>query len=263
MDKKDPFYIYRVGNKNYGNSSDFVFKTSRKMAEIAIQMDKTNTEDTLLKTCNAYFDATHTRVHGFKSLGLWFLHPTMAEMQRLASMEIRTETHTDIALFFRLFNEVLAKVKDEKGYKFNPCYFCCDEGGANYKAIAEVYGEEFARNFVKGCKWHFQRDVHSHLGKITEAEDKKKFTKITKKLCEVTTVANYDKHYRRLMEMGKKYTDLVPFIDGVDRKKFRMFDPFIGGEAYLVSICQKQGIVHLNQVVQCDWFMQQNMMSQQ
>ena len=228
VDKKDPFYIYRVRNKNYGNSSDFVFKTSQKMAEIAIQMDKTNTEDTLLKTCNAYFDATHTRVHGFKSLGLWFLHPTMAEMQRLASMEIQTETHTDIALFFRLFNEVLAKVKDEKGYKFNPCYFCCDEGGANFKAIVEVYGEEFARNFVKGCKWHFQRDVHSHLGKITEAEDKK-FKKIMKKLCEVTTVANYDKHYRRLMEMGKKYPDLVPFIDGVDRKKFRMFDPFRGG----------------------------------
>ena len=43
-DKKDPYYIYNIGNKNYsqfGNmaGTDHVFKSSRKMAELALQMD--------------------------------------------------------------------------------------------------------------------------------------------------------------------------------------------------------------------------------
>ena len=29
----------------------------------------------------------------------------------------------------------------------------CDEAGANYKAIADVYGNEFSAVRVKGCQW--------------------------------------------------------------------------------------------------------------
>ena len=228
-DKKDPFYIYKIGNKNYGDPCDFVFKSSRKMAEIAIQMDRKGTDESRLQLENAYFDATHTRVHGFKSMGLWYLDPAMAEMHRLASMELRTEASDDIALFFQLFNEILATVKEEPGYKFQPRYFVCDESAANRKAIREVYGETVATNCVKGCKWHFKRDVHSHLGKIPIDEDKEAFRKITKKLCDVTTVANYNKYYGRLIELGNKYPDLNDFIVGVEKKKVRMFDPFRGG----------------------------------
>ena len=32
---------------------------------------------------------------------------------------------------------------------------CCDEAGANWQAIREVYGEEFYKNKVAGCQWHF------------------------------------------------------------------------------------------------------------
>ena len=79
-DKKDPFYIYRIGNRNLGGSTDFVFKSSRKMAQMALNMD-IDGESNLLQMENAYFDATHTWVYGFKSLGLWLIHPAMKKIQ--------------------------------------------------------------------------------------------------------------------------------------------------------------------------------------
>ena len=38
-DTKDPFYIYKIGNKNLSSGSDFVFKSSRRMARMALDMD--------------------------------------------------------------------------------------------------------------------------------------------------------------------------------------------------------------------------------
>ena len=40
-----------------------------------------------------------------------------------------------IALFFKTFNEALAEVVGEKGYKFNPSMICVDEAGANLQGL--------------------------------------------------------------------------------------------------------------------------------
>ena len=56
-------------------------------------------------------------------------------------------------------------MKEESGYKFNPRYFVCDEGGANYKAIVQVYGTEFSAIRVNGCQWHFKSDLKNHVSK--------------------------------------------------------------------------------------------------
>ena len=87
LDEADEFYIYRINNGSLNGSSDYVFKTSREMALRAIRMDVNGGEDGLQKE-NAYFDATHTRVHEFKSFALWLIHGPMREMLRLASMEM-------------------------------------------------------------------------------------------------------------------------------------------------------------------------------
>ena len=78
-DKKDPFYIYRIGNRNLGGGTNFVFKSSRKMAQMPLNMD-IDGEPNLLQMENAYFDATHTQVYGFKSLGLLLIHPVMKKI---------------------------------------------------------------------------------------------------------------------------------------------------------------------------------------
>ena len=128
---------------------------------MALDMD-VDGEPNLLQMENAYFDATHTCVCGFKSLGFWLIHPAMKKILRLASMELWSEHHKEIALFFKLFNEILSIMK---GYKFNPRYFVCDEAGANYKAITQVCGTEFSAIMVKGCQWHFKLDVKNHVSK--------------------------------------------------------------------------------------------------
>ena len=62
--------------------------------------------------------------------------PSMRCVIRLTSMEVRSEATEDIAIFFKLINEMLQKVgKKEEGYKFNPRYILCDEAGGNIRGI--------------------------------------------------------------------------------------------------------------------------------
>lgn len=66
MDETDLYHIYRINNGLMNNSSDYIFKFSRFIAEnIAVRMD-INGPYNILQEENAYFDVTHTRVHGFK-----------------------------------------------------------------------------------------------------------------------------------------------------------------------------------------------------
>ena len=135
-DGSDKYYIYSIGNSNFSEdvTTDHIFKSSKEMVELAIAMDQ-DSPNNILQLENAYFDATHMRVYGFKTFGLWLQHPAMKMMICLASMEIRSENHIHNAAFFRLFNKMVGEVKGEENYKFKPCYFVCDEGGVNYKAI--------------------------------------------------------------------------------------------------------------------------------
>ena len=167
------------------------------MAQMALHMD-VDGEPNILQTENAYFDATHTQVYGFKSLGLWLIHPAMKKILRLASMELRSENHKDIALFFSLFNEILSTVSGVPNYKFNPRYFVCDEAGANYKAITELYRAEFSAMRVKGCQWHFKSDVKNHVTKLVP-EDQDTFVKTCYAMCDVTTVADYN-HLKQVLD---------------------------------------------------------------
>ena len=113
------------------NGSDYVFKFLRFIAEnITVCMD-INKPYNILQEENAYFDAMHTRVHGFKSFGLWTYHPTMHQMIQLASMEMQSENTNDISTSFMLLNEVLREVTGKEDYMFNLRCFMCDEGVAN------------------------------------------------------------------------------------------------------------------------------------
>ena len=83
-DKKDKYYIYNIGNKNLSEfgelaGTDHVFKSSSKMAQIALLMNE-DAEENILQLENAYFDSTHTCVYGFKTFGLWLTHPVMKQI---------------------------------------------------------------------------------------------------------------------------------------------------------------------------------------
>ena len=83
----------------------------------------------------------------------------MREMIHVASMEMRSENSEDIAIFFMLFNKMLEKVSSIKNYKFNPRCFLCDEAGANYQAVRIVYRDDFCKDRVRGCQFHFKQQI--------------------------------------------------------------------------------------------------------
>ena len=208
-DLKDEFHINRIKNGSMNNCSDHVFKSSRVMEELAVQMDVTGPES-ILQQENAYFDVIHTHVHGFKSLGLWFYHPTMRKIIRLASMDIRSENTKDIALFFTMFNEILQNVTGKPDYKFNPRYFMCNEGGTNHKAIKYAYGEEFAKARVVGCQWHFRSNATKKARSMPE-DMQDIFNKTCKKRCKLTTTTSqYNLLKRQLEELAKEISHYEP-----------------------------------------------------
>ena len=226
-DQMDKYYIYQVGNVNCGHECDHVFKSSKKMAEIALHMD-IDGEENILQLENAYFDATHSRVQNFKSLGMWLVHPAMKKIIRLASMDIRSENHKDIALFFRMFNKMLAEVKGDENYKFNPRYFVCDESGANYKALGLVYGERFASLRAKGCQWHFKQDMQKHVKNVCP-DDQQKFVDTCFAMCEATTIADYECLEVTLDEIAEQNVEIRPFVSFWEPHKSHVFKPYRGG----------------------------------
>ena len=78
-DEMDKYYIYQIGNVNCGHKCDHVFKSSRKMAEMALLMD-IDGEENILQLENVYFDTMHSHVQNFKSLGIWLVHPAMKKI---------------------------------------------------------------------------------------------------------------------------------------------------------------------------------------
>ena len=66
-DNIDKFYIYHISNSMMNDQLDYVFKSSLKMAEVAILMDQTSSTYNALQEEDCFFDGTHTRVRGFKT----------------------------------------------------------------------------------------------------------------------------------------------------------------------------------------------------
>ena len=209
------------------DSSDYVFKSSRIMAELAIQMDVEGPDNILQE--NVYFDTTHRRVHGFKSLRLWLFYPTMRKVIRLASMDIRTENTKDIALFFNFFNEILQKVSGNPEYKFNPCYFLCNEGDANHKAIKTVYGEDFCKTRVVVASGILEvmppknPEFYQIIRGKYSTKPVKCYTKST------TTTSQYNILKGLLEELPKKHPTLHPWMQCWYAGSSHIFAPFRGG----------------------------------
>ena len=64
-------------------------------------------------------------------------------MTRLAMMECKIEDSKMVEIFFKLFNEALAKYLGDDNYKFNPMMLCMDKAGANLQGVHSVYGDKF------------------------------------------------------------------------------------------------------------------------
>ena len=227
-DKSDKFWIYEVNNSKLRHgTSDYVFKTSKVMAQVAINMDASG--DHYLSKEVAFFDAAHKRVKDYKAFALWVYHPKLRRLMRIANMEMEGETTQDIAKFFTLLNEVLQQVKGEAKYKFNPSAFLCDEAGANKAAVIQVYGEAFQHR-VFGCQWHFMHNATLKAKVIHDPDTREKFLRTCKKLCIVETVDKY-RHYRAILDDISEREKVKDWVQWWDARRSHMFTPFRDPEA--------------------------------
>ena len=153
----------------------------------------------------------------------------MQRVIRLASMEVRSEATEDIAIFFKLINEMLQIVgKKEKGYKFNPRYILCDEAGGNIRGIKEALGLEFAAARVVTCQWHFMNKINERIQKIGE-DFQEEFVTSAGHLCRVQSVAEFELIFSRMREIVAKFPEFGNSLDWYYARRFHLFPAFRDG----------------------------------
>ena len=220
-DTIDPFHIYRINSKKMNNLPDFVMKSSSKILQLAIDMDIDGPENPL-QLEDAYFDGSHSRCTDFVSLGLWVMHAPMREMIRLASMEVRTEHTDELTIFWKLLNEMLAKLTKKPDYKFNPNYIQFDEAGANFTSVKGVFGDEFVKKRVVTCQWHFLNKVMDRINKIGE-DYQEEFAEKAGQLCKVPTVPEFELLFARLKEICAMFPETGNFLDWYYARRTHLF----------------------------------------
>ena len=87
-----------------------------------------------------------------------------------------------------------------------------DEGGGNYNAVKEVFGQDFVDNKFYGCQWHFDSDAQRKVHSIPIEADHNRFISLTKQLVKCTTVYQYNCTMNELKKMAKIYTTLEPWL---------------------------------------------------
>jgi hypothetical protein len=88
------------------------------------------------------------------------------------------------------FNEMLAKITGQVGYKFNPRGWCSDMAGSNLQGLKNVFGEDTLRKF-KGCEFHFKDCRNRHARKLRTDESRAKFKRLCDALLDAATPASY------------------------------------------------------------------------
>ena len=211
------------------NRPDYVMKASSKILQLAIDMDVDGPENPL-QLDDAYFDGAHSRCSEFISLGLWVMHPSMRQIIRLASMEVRTEHTDELSIFWILLNEMLAKLTKKPNYKFNPRHILFDEAGANFTSVKGVFGDDFVKERVVTCQWHFMNKVMERVQKIPNEKDAEEFATKAAQMCRVPTVAEFELLYARLKELCDDYPEVTgDFLVWYYARRSHLFRAFRAG----------------------------------
>ena len=150
MDTVDLFYIYKINDHKWNGNGTYVFKSSQTAAEIGLLMDK-STRNTQFKDVVAHMNQTLCLLI---SLTLWVTNPVSLITHHLACMDCESKNMENVALFLKLFNEILCRVKKDPTFVWSPRGIIVDENRANKNAIRQVLGDEMAKRRW-GCQWHY------------------------------------------------------------------------------------------------------------
>jgi hypothetical protein len=224
LNGRDPYMVYSV-NSNIIDPSrpSFVFKSSRMMGELAINLDKNGAGPMSEEV--VYFDGTHNRCSGYITLVLSVVHPATRKMIRLASMEVSTESTRNCQQFWKELNKMLTDIKGEN-YTFNPKFIMVDAAWSNYNSITEVFGDEFHHRILT-CQMHFMKNALKYSAKVP-ATQKDVFMDLCKQMCKVTTASEYNTALTDLQQVANKNKEILQWIKWWDIRKYTLFPAFRG-----------------------------------
>ena len=235
-DTTDKYLIYKIHDSNMtGTGSSYVFKSSKKMGKLALNMDQGQQFLCPLMEEPAYFDGMHRRCEGWKTLTLWLFHPGSRRLNRIATMEVKGETSDNCAKFWEILNEMLSEISGIENYKFNPKMFITDEAGANFNGILSVFGQT-GINKAFTCQFHFKQSLEKMVTKFPPElnELKGEFELLMMQLLTVPTLSEYQEMKTRI----KVISSLVPAIQGQVEwwlaRRYNIFPVFRG--FYLTSL---------------------------
>ena len=242
-DTADHFLIYQIHDQNMsGSGISFIFKSSKRMANLMINMDQDRPDDNPLKHEPIYFDGMHRRCIGWKTLTALVYHLPSRKLMRLATCEVKGETSESCALFWKIVNEMLREVTKKPDYKFNPKHFIVDEAGATFNGIQEVFGQEGVMK-IKSCKFYFQQSMQRMLMKFTPdvLMLRNEFEELMTKLLNVTTIKEYKDIKYRLVQIGAVLPSLQPQLEWWFARRYNLFPIFRG---YCISSVNLAEIGH-------------------
>ena len=96
-----------------------------------------------------------------------------------------------------------------------------DENRANYCAIRNVFGLEFAATEVVSCQMHYKNNVNRASLKISDSY--RCFQNICHKMCSVATIAEYNNKKKQLEEIANIFLEISSWINWCDARKYHMF----------------------------------------
>jgi hypothetical protein len=230
-DQNDVLHIFSLNPPGMNNTQPYVFKTSKVMVQLALSMDCSGEVTTEQQMEEVYFDGTHSRVTGYKTLTMWTMHVAMRRLVNLASMEVRSEDTDAVSLFFQLFNDALKQVfnnhkknKDKvSSCKFHPITIMCDENGANFLGIQQ----QCPGVKVISCQMHYKMCAIQKSTRLPE-EERAEFLQMVKDICGCHTVTRYLQLNTQMHDLMKKHPAIESWVRWWEARKYHIVPAYRG-----------------------------------
>ena len=221
---EDPYLIYKVNNKALdATRPSFVFKSSKEQLQIAIDMDREG--DNLLREEYCHLDGNHKRCAGYTTITLWMYHPYLRNMNKIATMEVETESKSSMGIFWDTLNEAIKEFTGNPNARFRPHGYMMDESGGFWASIANVQGEEDLQRSVS-CEKHFDFTVKRHEKSLPGEDLKSEFRYLCKSVLTAETPLVYEKAAERMDDFVAAHNHLVSWWDWWQKRKSHVFRAF-------------------------------------
>ena len=88
-DQEDEYLIYYI-NGDCNNRPAYVFKTSKFLLNLACRLDRHAGDYLSIEW--VFFDGSHKRCKGFKTITVAFYHPLVRKMVKILTIDVKSET---------------------------------------------------------------------------------------------------------------------------------------------------------------------------